>query len=126
MKRYAAADNFLTRANWIVSQDPDCSNAIRSQLHSNYGKLYAQQGKIDEAQQQLALGMWVFLGGGARLWHSRDWGGALRRVCGDQCIDRRTCLPLSDFLVLRCDTMQCNGMRGRPRPRVGKIARASA
>ena len=33
---------------------PDCSNAIRSQLHRNFGKLYAAQGKHEQAAQQLA------------------------------------------------------------------------
>jgi tetratricopeptide (TPR) repeat protein len=54
LRRYTAAEEFLSLANWSVLQNPECSNLIRSQLHRNFGKLYAGQGKHVEALQQLA------------------------------------------------------------------------
>ena len=33
------AENYLSRANWIVLKNPDASNALRSKLHRNFGKL---------------------------------------------------------------------------------------
>ena len=41
-------------ANWSVLKNPDCSNALRSKLHRNFGKLYASQGRFDKALKQLA------------------------------------------------------------------------
>ena len=52
--RFQQAEEFLSLANWSVLKNPDCSNAIRSQLHRNFGKLYSAQGKLDEALQELA------------------------------------------------------------------------
>ena len=54
LRRYKAAEEFLSLANWSVLQNPECSNLIRSQLHRNFGKLYAGQGKHVEALKQLA------------------------------------------------------------------------
>ena len=52
--RYQQAEEFLSMANWSVLKNPKCGNAIRSQLHRNFGKLYAHQNKHDEALEQLA------------------------------------------------------------------------
>ena len=52
--RFQQAEEFLSLANWSVLKNPDCSNAIRSQLHRNFGKLYSAQGKLDQALQELA------------------------------------------------------------------------
>ena len=54
LKRLKAAEEFLSLANWSVLKNPECSNNIRSQLHRNFGKLYASQGKHAEALQQLS------------------------------------------------------------------------
>ena len=54
LKRYQSAEEFLSLANWSVLQNPSCSNAVRSQLHRNFGKLYAAQGKHREALDQLS------------------------------------------------------------------------
>ena len=54
LKRLQAAEEFLSLANWSVLKNPECSNRIRSQLHRNFGKLYAAQGKNPEALQQLS------------------------------------------------------------------------
>ena len=54
LRRYKAAEEFLSLANWSVLQNPECSNLIRSQLHRNFGKLYAGQGKHAEELKQLA------------------------------------------------------------------------
>jgi len=48
------AEEFLALANWSVLKNPDCSNAIRSQLHRNFGKLYTSQEKFDDALRELA------------------------------------------------------------------------
>lgn len=52
--RYRQAEEFLSMANWSVLKNPDCSNALRSKLHRNFGKLYASQGKFDKALKELA------------------------------------------------------------------------
>jgi len=41
-------------ANWSVLKNPDCSNALRSKLHRNFGKLYASQGRFEKALKELA------------------------------------------------------------------------
>ena len=41
-------------ANWSIIKNPECGNTVRSQLHRNFGKLYAAQGKYDDALRQLA------------------------------------------------------------------------
>mmetsp|Transcript_27614 Transcript_27614/g.36233 ORF Transcript_27614/g.36233 Transcript_27614/m.36233 type:complete len:408 (+) Transcript_27614:114-1337(+) len=48
------AEEFLALANWSVLKNPDCSNAIRSQLHRNFGKLYTAQDKLEDALKELA------------------------------------------------------------------------
>jgi len=52
--KYRQAEEFLTLANWAVLKTPNCSNALRSQLRRNFGRLYASQGKYYEALRQLA------------------------------------------------------------------------
>lgn len=52
--KFNQAEQFLSLANWSVLNTPDCSNVIRSQLHRNFGKLYASQDKLDEALRQLS------------------------------------------------------------------------
>lgn len=52
--RLQSAEEFLSLANWSILKNPSCSNAIRSQLHRNFGKLYTTQSKFDEALQELA------------------------------------------------------------------------
>ena len=54
LKRWKAAEEFLSLANWSVLNNPECSNSIRSQLHRNFGKLNGAQGKHAEALQQLS------------------------------------------------------------------------
>ena len=44
--RFKQAEEFLSLANWSVLKNPGCSNAVRSQLHRNFGKLYSAQGKL--------------------------------------------------------------------------------
>ena len=48
------AENYLSRANWTVLKNPDASNALRSKLHRNFGKLYALKGEYTEALQHMA------------------------------------------------------------------------
>jgi tetratricopeptide (TPR) repeat protein len=51
---FAQAEEFLTKANWSLLKSANSSNALRSQLRRNFGKLYAAQGKYEEALRQLA------------------------------------------------------------------------
>jgi hypothetical protein len=48
------AEEFLSLANWNVLKNPDCSNALKSQLYRLFGKLYASQGRYQDALLQLA------------------------------------------------------------------------
>ena len=52
--RFQAAEQFLSMANWSITKNPDASNALRSKLHRNFGKVYAARGKLDEALDELA------------------------------------------------------------------------
>ncbi|CAM9293672.1 unnamed protein product [Chrysoparadoxa australica] len=54
LARLQSAEEFLSLANWIILKNPDCPNAIRSQLHRNFGKLYTAQNKPDDALAELA------------------------------------------------------------------------
>eukprot|EP00611_Tribonema_gayanum_P022292 TRINITY_DN4449_c0_g1_i1.p1 TRINITY_DN4449_c0_g1~~TRINITY_DN4449_c0_g1_i1.p1 ORF type:complete len:444 (-),score=157.58 TRINITY_DN4449_c0_g1_i1:32-1321(-) len=54
LARLQSAEEFLSLANWVVLRNPDCSSAVRSQLHQNFGKLYRAQGKLDKALQELS------------------------------------------------------------------------
>merc|ERR1712070_1200686 len=54
LARYRQAEEQLTLANWALLKTPHCSNALRSQLRRNFGRLYASQSKFDEALRQLA------------------------------------------------------------------------
>jgi len=51
---YRQAEEFLTLANWALLKAGGASNALRSQLRRNFGKLYASQGRYEEALRQLA------------------------------------------------------------------------
>jgi hypothetical protein len=55
LKRYKVAEEFLLYANWSVLKNNDCSNELKSQLYRNFGKLYASQGRFQDALRQLAL-----------------------------------------------------------------------
>eukprot|EP00961_Rhodomonas_salina_P233503 3156037-Rhodomonas_salina.1 len=52
--RHKQAEEYLSLANWSILKNPDCSNRTKSQLYRNFGKLYASQGKHEEALRQLA------------------------------------------------------------------------
>jgi len=54
LKRFKTAEEFLLYANWSVLKNPGCSNQLKSQLYRNFGRLYASQGRHDEALKQLA------------------------------------------------------------------------
>ena len=54
LARYQQAEQFLSMANWSILKNPDASNALRSKLHRNFGKVYAARGKLDEALDELA------------------------------------------------------------------------
>ncbi|KAJ3322837.1 Zinc finger MYND domain-containing protein 12 [Boothiomyces sp. JEL0866] len=55
MKRHYEAENYLSLAKWAILKSEDCANDIKSQLHRNFGQLYAAQGQYDKALHQLAL-----------------------------------------------------------------------
>jgi tetratricopeptide (TPR) repeat protein len=54
LRRLAAAEEQLSLANFSILKNPECANTIRSQLHRNFGKLCALQGKNEEALRHVA------------------------------------------------------------------------
>ncbi|KAI9349459.1 hypothetical protein DFJ73DRAFT_833634 [Zopfochytrium polystomum] len=54
LKQYRQAEDYLSLAKWAVLKAESCANKVRSQLHRNFGLLYASQGNYDEALSQLA------------------------------------------------------------------------
>lgn len=54
LKQYSQAEDYLSLAKWAILKAQTCQNGIRSQLHRNFGLLYASQGNYDEALIQLA------------------------------------------------------------------------
>ena len=62
LARYQQAEQFLSMANWSILKNPDASNALRSKLHRNFGKVYAARGKLDEALDELAKDIHVLAG----------------------------------------------------------------
>ncbi|KAJ3357707.1 Zinc finger MYND domain-containing protein 12 [Entophlyctis luteolus] len=55
LKQYTAAEDYLSLAKWAVLKAINCENRIRSQMHRNFGLLYASRGEYDQALSQLAL-----------------------------------------------------------------------
>lgn len=53
-KRFHQAEQYLTLANWVLVKNPQASDALRSTLRRNFGKLYAAQGRYEEALHHLA------------------------------------------------------------------------
>lgn len=53
--RHTSAEEFLSLASWSVFKSTECSNALRSQLHRLFGKIYLTQGRMLDALQQLSL-----------------------------------------------------------------------
>ncbi|KAJ3024541.1 UNVERIFIED_CONTAM: Zinc finger MYND domain-containing protein 12 [Siphonaria sp. JEL0065] len=54
LKQYPQAEDYLSLAKWAILKAPDCEHRIRSQMHRNFGLLYASQGEYGEALAQLA------------------------------------------------------------------------
>mmetsp|Transcript_20205 Transcript_20205/g.42332 ORF Transcript_20205/g.42332 Transcript_20205/m.42332 type:complete len:456 (+) Transcript_20205:113-1480(+) len=54
LEKFQQCEEFLSLANWSVLKNPTCSNALKSQLHRNFGKLYTAQDKLEEALKELA------------------------------------------------------------------------
>ncbi|KAM8927154.1 zinc finger MYND domain-containing protein 12 [Pelodytes ibericus] len=48
------AEEYLSQAYWTVLKSPDCSNAVRSQLHRNLGLLYSAKGDFEESLRHLS------------------------------------------------------------------------
>jgi len=63
--RFQQAEEFLSLANWSVLKSSGCPNAVRSQLHRNFGKLYSAQGKHAEALGELTKDVY---------WSSLEFG----------------------------------------------------
>lgn len=53
-RRYPQAEQFLTLANWVLVKNPQASDALRSTLRRNFGKLYASQERYEDALHHLA------------------------------------------------------------------------
>nr|ACO08964.1 Zinc finger MYND domain-containing protein 12 [Osmerus mordax] len=45
----AQAEKYLSQAEWTVTKTPDCSQAVRRQLHRNLGRLYTSTGNLKGA-----------------------------------------------------------------------------
>ncbi|KAJ3026103.1 UNVERIFIED_CONTAM: Zinc finger MYND domain-containing protein 12, partial [Siphonaria sp. JEL0065] len=54
LKQYPQAEDYLSLAKWAILKAPDCEHWIRSQMHRNFGMLYASQEEYGEALTQLA------------------------------------------------------------------------
>ncbi|ORY41388.1 hypothetical protein BCR33DRAFT_852366 [Rhizoclosmatium globosum] len=54
LKQYPQAEDYLSLAKWAILKVPDCEHRIRSQMHRNFGLLYASLGKYDDALAQLS------------------------------------------------------------------------
>ncbi|KAG5281667.1 hypothetical protein AALO_G00047470 [Alosa alosa] len=48
------AEEYLSQAEWTVLKTPDCSGALRQQLHRNMGSLHNTTGNLDAALQHYA------------------------------------------------------------------------
>ncbi|KAI8924410.1 hypothetical protein BC831DRAFT_465792 [Entophlyctis helioformis] len=55
LKQYKQAEDYLSLAKWAILKADHCENSVRSQLHRNFGLLYASQGDYEKALNQLAL-----------------------------------------------------------------------
>ncbi|XP_072773362.1 zinc finger MYND domain-containing protein 12 isoform X4 [Taeniopygia guttata] len=62
--RLRQAAKYLSQAQWIVLQTPDCSAALQSKLHRGLGLFSAAEGNLDQALYHLANDV-------SSLWH--DW-----------------------------------------------------
>jgi tetratricopeptide (TPR) repeat protein len=49
LKKYKQAEEYLSLAKWSVLKHPQCSDALKSQLYRNFGKLYVSQGDPERA-----------------------------------------------------------------------------
>ncbi|KAJ3247218.1 Zinc finger MYND domain-containing protein 12, partial [Chytriomyces hyalinus] len=54
LKQFPQAEDYLSLAKWAILKAEDCENKIRSQMHRNFGLLYASQGNYQEALNQIA------------------------------------------------------------------------
>ncbi|KAJ3403520.1 Zinc finger MYND domain-containing protein 12, partial [Chytridiales sp. JEL 0842] len=54
LRQYSQAEDYLSLAKWAVLKVDSCDNKIRSQMHRNFGLLYASQGNYEESLMQLA------------------------------------------------------------------------
>ncbi|NWR90553.1 ZMY12 protein, partial [Furnarius figulus] len=51
---FRQASKYLSEAEWIVLQSPECGAAVRSTVHRGLGLFCAAQGKLDQALYHLA------------------------------------------------------------------------
>jgi tetratricopeptide (TPR) repeat protein len=54
LSRFQQAEEYLSLGKYAILKQENCSNTLKSQLHRNFGKLYARQGKHRQAIEQLA------------------------------------------------------------------------
>ena len=54
LEKFQQCEEFLSLANWSILKNHTCSNALKSQLHRNFGKLYTAQDKLEQALKELA------------------------------------------------------------------------
>ncbi|KAJ7396466.1 Zinc finger MYND domain-containing protein 12 [Pitangus sulphuratus] len=53
------ASKYLSEAEWIVLQTPDCPAAVQSRLHRGLGLFYVAQGNLDQALYHLATDVYL-------------------------------------------------------------------
>ena len=113
LARYRQAEEQLTLANWALLKTPHCSNALRSQLRRNFGRLYASQSKFDEALRQLADDVYYSsLMVRARAMHRARFTRAARRALPHTPCRTR----LSPRLVSRAARLALSPLCGAGRP----------
>ncbi|NXO87285.1 ZMY12 protein, partial [Sitta europaea] len=54
IRRLRQAAKYLSQAQWIILQTPDCSAALQSKLHRGLGLLSIAEGNLDQALYHLA------------------------------------------------------------------------
>jgi hypothetical protein len=53
MDRFKPAEEFLSLAQWTILKHPETDVSLKAELHQTFGLLYASDGKLDAALQQL-------------------------------------------------------------------------
>ncbi|KAG2378255.1 hypothetical protein C9374_008398 [Naegleria lovaniensis] len=59
MEQFKQAEEYLSIANWTCMKNKEkCSPNLRAELHQHFGLLYVQQGKVNEAVENMAASVY--------------------------------------------------------------------